>query len=239
MLNQTRVLNYVKDNLGFEFQPLELEDSDILRYITTYSLREFSHYFPEIKKLTLDLEDPTYRVPHRQNEYYLADPQGIEILTVVELYMDLSDYMFFGHPPMGAFTHGELKNFALSTIMAMDTKMYSSFDTTFEFQHPNIIRISPVPSRSHYVTVEYERMQPDDLRGIHNQFQILFCEFALADIMIRLGRIRKKYGDGNLRTPFGEIPLGSDIYDEGKEKKREMLDKFWAHVPPNIVIDHG
>ena len=239
MLNQQRVLKYIKDGLGFPFMQLELEDTEIMSNVVEFSLREFSQYFPEKKKINIDLLNPLLRVPNRQNEYYISDPQGIEILNVVEIYFDMSDLMFYGHPPMGPFSHMELREFALQVTTANDTKMFSNFDTTFEFMHPNVVRISPVPNRSHNCTVEYERVQPDDFRGIPNEFQMLFCRFALADIMMRLGRIRKKYGDGNLRTPFGEIPLSSDIYDEGKEMKRELLDQFWAHVPPNIVIDHG
>ena len=62
---------------------------------------------------------------------------------------------------------------------------------------------------------------------------------ALADIMMVIGRIRKRYGGGNLRTPFGEIPLESDIYEEGKEMKREQieyLERLWV---PSVRIDHG
>ena len=239
MLNTNRVLNYVKTNLGFPFQQLEWEDPTIIEYIQTYTLREFSMYFPEIKKVNLNYSDPNIKVPGRQNEYYITDPEGLEILNVVDLYQDQSELIFHGHPPMGAFTHGEIDDFALAVTMAMDTKMFSSFDTTFEFRHPNVIRISPVPHNTSTFTVEYERVQPPDLRGIRNEFQIMFCELSLADVMIALGRVRKKYGDGNLRTPFGEIPLNSDIYEEGKEKKREILDKLMTQVPPNVVIDFG
>lgn len=239
MLNHDRVLNYVKSGLGFPFQQLELEDTEIIDHFTTYTLREFSMYIPEVKRLYLNLLSEVTQVPGRQNEYYLEDPQGIEILSIVDIYYDESDYIFHGHPPLGVWTHMELREWSLATLMSSDTKMYSTYDKTFEFIHPNMVRISPVPSNVHYCTVEYERMQPVDLRGIPNEFQVLFCDMALADIMQLLGRIRKKYGDGTLRTPFGEIPLNADIYEEGKEKKREIIEKLTVGTYPNIVIDHG
>jgi hypothetical protein len=66
-----------------------------------------------------------------------------------------------------------------------------------------------------------------------------FKKMALADVMIAIGRIRKRYGGGNLRTPFGEIPLESDILEEGKEMKRELLEKLDRLFIPNVHFEHG
>ena len=57
--------------------------------------------------------------------------------------------------------------------------------------------------------------------------------------MMVIGRIRKKYGGGTLRTPFGEIPLDSDVYEEGKELKREVIEVLERLYIPNVRIDHG
>jgi hypothetical protein len=118
--------------------------------------------------------------------------------------------------------------------------MFSSFDYTFEFRHPNIIRISPLPSSTlGIITVEYEREQPHDLSGVPNDLHIYYKKLALSDIMMVIGRIRKRYGGGNLRTPFGEIPLESDIYEEGKDKKQEVIEYLERLYIPNVRIDHG
>lgn len=239
MLNHSRVLQFIKDNLGFPFQNLELEDLQIVQYFTTYSLREFSKYVPDINKVVLNLTLAQNIVNSRQNEYYITDPDNIEILNVIDIYFGGSDLYLQGHPIFGPFSHFELRDWALATEMANQLKMFSNFDVTFEFFHPNIVRISPIPNNARSCTVEYERMQPSDLRGVPNEHQLLFCDFSLADIMIVLGRIRKKYGDGNLRTPFGDIPLGSDIYDEGKEKKRELIEKLERLALPNVSLDFG
>jgi len=58
-------------------------------------------------------------------------------------------------------------------------------------------------------------------------------------IIAVIGRIRKRYGGGNLRTPFGEIPLEADIYEEGKELKREQLEYLERLWVPSVRIDHG
>lgn len=238
MLNQNRVLNYIKHNLGFPFQHLEYEDEKIVEYFTTYSLREFSHYVPEVKKIPLNLTLDINKVPNIENEFYITDPQNIEILNVIELYFPGNELYMHGHPFFGPWTHFEIREWSLATEMANQLKTFSSFDTTFEFTHPNIIRISPVPTE-HTVIVEYERIQSSDLGGIPNDFQVLFCDYALADMMIILGRIRTKFGGGNMRTAFGEIPIGAEILDEGKEKKRELIEKLERLSLPNVTIEFG
>jgi len=240
MLNDSKVLNHIKRNLGFPFMHLEWSDEEILEYVKESSLPEFSYYVPDVKKMPVNLQLEQNKVPGRINEFYLNEPEGREILNVVEVYFDQGELYALGHPPFGVFSHFELRDWALRTEQAMTTKMFSSWDHTFEFTHPNVVRISPYPfNELKFITVEYERMQAEDFREIPNDIQELFKELALGDVMIALGRIRKRYGAGALKTPFGEIPLESDIFDEGKEKKREVLEKLERLFIPNVRIDHG
>lgn len=240
MLNPSRVLTYIKRNLGFPHVHIELGDDEILEHLQTETIREFSYYAPDIKKMVLNVQLEANKVPGRANEFYLNEPEGREILNIVDLYFDQGDLYALGHPPFGAFTMAEIPNWALNVEMSMMTKMFSSYDKTFEFQHPNVVRISQMPFNNvKFVTVEYERMQGCDFAEIPNDHQLLFQELALADIMMIIGRIRKKYGGGNLRTPFGEVPLESDVYEEGKEKKREVIEKLERLYIPNVRVDHG
>jgi len=240
MLNQSRVLDYIKDNLGFPFQFMELEDDKIIEYFTNYSLREFSRYFPEVRTMALNLGLSANQVVGRSNEYYIYEPEGREILNVVNVYFPSGHSLIFGHPPLGPFSQGELRSWALDVEVAGMIKQFSSYDYTHEFRHPNVLIIRPDPTAAFdVIAVEYERMQAEDLRGIPNEFQVLFCELALADVMIVIGRIRKRYGAGTLRTPFGEIPLEAEILDEGRDKKREIIEKMTAGSLPNVVLDIG
>jgi len=240
MLDSATVLKYVKRNLGFPFMHLEWSDDEILDYIREDTVREWSYYIPDVKKMSLNLKAESSRVPGRSNEFYLNEPEGREILNVVDLYFDQGSLYALGHPPFGVFSEGELANWALAVSQSMTTKMFSSFDYTFEFQHPNVVRISPFPfNNTQFVTVEYERMTADDFREIPNDLHKYFLDLSLANVMIALGRIRKRYGGGNLRTPFGDIPLESDIFDEGKTLKGEVIEKLERLYIPNVRIDHG
>ena len=241
MLSQTDVLEYIKDNLGWPFMFLELDDDKIIDYFTKHSRKTFSYYHPQKKTMALNTSTESLQVADKANEYYLTEPDGIEILNVVDVYTSSGDLYLFGHPPLGVFSHMELREWALQVEMAMQTKMFSTYDYTYEFKHPNILRIAPVTAAGGLgtITVEYERMQPEDLSGIPNDLQKYFKDLALADILIVIGRIRKRYGGGNLRTPFGEIPLEADVYDEGKELKRETIEMLERLYIPNVRIDHG
>jgi len=239
MLNESLVLEFVKAELGFPFQPLEFEDENILHHIQKFTIPTFSHYAPQKKKMNLSFLNDKLKVPGRANEFYLMEPEGGEILNVVDVYYNQSDLIIHGHPPMGSFSQIGLRNWALDVHTSMTQKMFSNWDYTHEFSHPNQLRISPTPTPTfNHATIEYERMQPEDFRGIQNDLRTLFLELCLADTMMRIGRLRKRYGDGLLRTPFGEIPLSAEILDEGKELRSSIIEKL-EKATPNVIIDFG
>ena len=240
MLDDAKVLNYIKRNLGFPFMHLEWSDQEILDYVKSDTIRDWSYYIPDVKKMSLNLNLEANKVPGRSNEFYLNEPEGREILNVKEIYFDQGNLYALGHPPFGVFNEFEIREWAYQVNAAMTTKMFSSWDYTFEFEHPNIVRISPYPfNNTQFITVEYERMSADDFREIPNDLHKYFLDLALAGVMIALGRIRKRYGGGTLRTPFGEIPLESEIFDEGKTLRSEVTEKLERLYIPNIRIDHG
>jgi len=240
MLSKTKVLSYVKDNLAFPSQFIELTDDKILDYISKYTLVEFSRYFPYVKKLGINLQLASNKLEDKANEYYIFEPENLEILNIKEIYFPISSLLIHGHPIMGPLTFGQLREWALNAEVANMLKQFSSWDFTWAFKHPNTFRVSPVPDNMDWITVEYETVQPVDLRGIPNEFQTLFCRFALSDIMVLIGRIRRKYGAGNLRTPFGEIPLsGDEMFQEGTEMRREIMEQMESHAIPNVTVAFG
>ena len=239
MLNEGRVLKYVKERLGFPYTMIELDDEGIMEVIRSYTLKEFSHFFPHVNTIGFNPKFPSNKVPGKANEFYIIDPDNLEILNIVDIYFPMGDYIMHGHPPLGPLSLGELATFALNVEIAGWIKQFSSFDHTFEFRHPNIVRITGM-SNADWMAIEYEREQPPDFSGIPNDIQNWFLDLALADIMIIIGRIRKKYSEGGgIKTPFGDIPLQADILDEGKELRREVIEKLTTGSLPNITLDIG
>ena len=238
MLNASRLLNYIKTEIGFPWQFIELSDTDILNHITQYTLRTFDQYFPDENMIGYNLNATANKVPNKANEYYLVDPDNREILNISHIYFPLGNWIMFGHPPIGPLSMGELESWALNVEMAGWVKSFSSWNYTYVFKHPNIFSIRPVPKDDN-IAIEYERHHADDFSTIPNALQMWFCDLALADIMILIGRIRKKYGDGGLHTPFGDINLSTDIYEEGKEKRAEVIEKLTSGALTNVVISFG
>lgn len=237
MLNASRLLSYIKTNLSFPWQFIEFDDPTILE--STYnSLRTFAQYFPDVYSMGLDLTSPSNIVPDKQNEYYIHDPDGREIINVSHVYFPSGQYLMFGHPPIGPMSLGELSNWAYNTEIAGWIKSFSSWNYTHTFKHPNILTIRP-KCNDQWVAIEYEREHAQDYSTIPNGLQMYFLELALADVMIKIGRIRKKYGSGGLKSPFGDINLSDEIYDEGKEKRAEVIEKLTGGALTNVVVSFG
>ena len=238
MLNSSRILNFIKQHLGFPYNFIELNDEEIMRHIREYTLVEFSYYFPDVETIGYNPDHTKNKVPSKANEYYITDPLNLEILSVIQIYLQLGDYIITGHPPLGAFSMADLQSWALATETSNMVRQFSIWNRTFEFKHPNIIRIAGSPVHG-YIAIEYERSHPKDFSKVTNDLQHWFLDFCLADIMMLVGVIRKKYSDGNLKTPFGEVPLQADVYDKGKEAKDALLDKFKVGSLPNVIFSVG
>jgi len=78
MLNDAKVLKYIKNNLGWPFMHLEWSDEQILDYVKSDTIREWSYYVPNVKKMPLNLAQESLKVPGRVNEWYLNEPEGRE-----------------------------------------------------------------------------------------------------------------------------------------------------------------
>lgn len=239
MLNAAKVLKYIKTNLSYKTNFIEMEDDEILDYVKMFTLAEFSSFFPDKNSLTVDLTNTSIKVPNKSNEYYIFDPDGLEIINIVGMYPEMSEYLLAGNPIYGPLGFGDIRNWALQTEATGWVHKFSSFTLVGEFKHPNILVVAPHDFSNARVTVEYERIQPEDFSKIPNEQQMIFMELALADIMIIIGRSRQKYGDGNLQTPFGNIPLSGAIFDEGTNRKRELIEQLKATQIPNVTISFG
>jgi len=241
MLNSTKVLNYIKGEIGFPWQFVELSDEEILDHIRNYTMKTFAHYFPDETTIGLNVQLASNKVANKANEFYITDPEGREILGVSHVYYSAGNLYLFGHPPLGPMSMGELEQWAFSVEVAGWVKSFSSFNYTHVFKHPNILSIRPTPNSEQWIAIEYERAHAEDFSTITNDLQMYFLELALADIGMRIGRLRKKYsaGGAGIPTPFGNIPLDDSIFEEFKEKRAEVLEKLTAGALTNVVVSFG
>lgn len=233
MIDQGILLKYIKTKLGFPYVAIEMTDDEILDFIVENTLPEYSRYFPFEKKMGFDFTSNQLLVPGSQNEFYVIDDEGLEIIDIKEILWTSSNYMMHGHPVFGSFGAGGPAEFALNVANAMMSQVFSPYNKSFHFTRPNIVRISPRPDDC--ATIIYETEQPVDLRGIKYETQTLFKDLCLADIKIALGVIRKKYTD--LNTPFGTITLDTSIKDEGEQLRTDILQQLKEGSLPSITVD--
>lgn len=237
MLTMDQVLRFIKRNLAFPFQVLELQDEEIQEYVVENTLQEFSHYYPDkLGRLYIDVTRDKVPQFTGGNHFFIVDPDGREILRANEVVFPTPPEVTFGHPLFGPFSQYELREWGLQVETSKNIKIFSSFDYQLEFTHPNILRVSPRPTTN--FTVIYDRIHASDLSSIPNAVEHLFRKLALADIKIIIGQMRRRFS-GNLRSPFGEIPISDHILDEGKEEKREVLEKLDREFVPTVFLDIG
>jgi hypothetical protein len=237
MLNSARVLKYIKSNLGGYRLKIELTDEEILDYVKEFSLRTFSKYIPDVGRTVISPTNPNTHDSLITNKFFIEDEDGLEIIGVKELVDNLSGDLVLGHPYVGVYSYDELPSWTLQVDRARSAKLFSLWDVTFDFQPPNIIEVWPTPTQSFCVI--YERIHNEDFSTIPIDLQDEFLRLCLADIKIQVGQVRSKYGGGALNTPFGSIPLGSEILSEGKDERREIIEKLEGKSHPNITIDIG
>lgn len=232
MLSKQKVLNYIKLNVSSVINLLEMTDDEIWNYLIDFTIPEFSSYWPDVKKIWYNFSDPK-NISTINNEYYIYDDEGMEILDVVDI-IDTSS-VTEGHPLFGMSNNIAAASYVYQLVNSSAMHKWGFTRYEFEFLHPNKIRMAGFISSE--AVVVYERVHPFDLRTITGHMEKYFLKFALGDIKIILGNKRKKFQ--NYTTPFGEIPINIDILDEGKTAKQEVIDYLKENVPPYIIIDAG
>lgn len=201
MLNDSAVLKYIKRKCRFPFQKLELTDAELLDHIKELVLEEFSSFIPKRKYIKINPLDPITKV--NETQFRILDPDDDEILWVDELVQD-NTLLTYGHPIFGPFTYSSLPPWYLDAYQARTTHITSIDQLTFEFEHPNLIRMYNAQDN---VIVIYS-CNHMSFTSVPSKFGKLVKDMCLAEAKLLLGNIRERFTD--LPTPFGAIQLDGD-----------------------------
>lgn len=237
MLNETKVLYYIKENLGFPHVDIEKSDEQLMMYVKMFSLSEFSNYVPDVFEWRLLTDRPKIKVEGTNNMFYILDPDGCDILNVVAVIPAEAESFYYGYPYMsyqGSFDG--VADMLLQIDQAETLQQFSRGDQSFDYFPPNKIRIFPSFMNSQKYVVRYERVHPEHFMTIPQEYSIDFLNLALADAMMNCGTVRSKYS--NITTPFGEIPLNTTLKDQGSELKQRTIEKLKS-LPPNLLVYVG
>lgn len=234
MLNKSLTLNYIKQNLSYPFQVLEMTDEEIFEYLKQYVIVKFSKYLPDVVRLGVNLKEDRHKT-NISNEFRIFDPENCSIIGIVEFIPILGGFAFLGHPIMGVLNFEQVEKFVYDIERSRNAFRYSQFDYTIEFLPPNTIRIEP--EYKDYCVLIYERVHPEDLSTIPVWAEDLFLDYCLGHIQILLGNRRKKFS--TIQTPYGEVPLNADeLKSDGKELIQQVEENLKLHNP-SIIFDVG
>jgi len=235
MLNWNKVLRYCRGRTALPSSFLEKTDEEIQDWLTLTSVAEFSQYYPDWERTGFTLTAPGH--PHETNGtwFHFYDEEDLEIFGIRECYFPMTGLLAAGHPHMAPMSFGSATWFSLDTFKARTFMPYSMWSYTYKFINPNIVEL-PNYQQTSAVVVEYERMQPDDLRKIPAAMERIFMELCAADMMIWIGGMRTMYQGVN--TPFGEVNInGEQLESKGQDLKREVMEKLVEDSKPPVIID--
>ncbi len=239
MLSWNDTLSYCKSGLSLPSTFIEEEDDKLKEYLINTALREFSQFYPGWGRTAVIVNNPIHQVDGKTNWFYFFDDENLPIIGIREVYFDLADEAWSGMPMVGPFSMDGMLPWSIQQLESRFYKKYSDFSQIVHYYEPNIVEVLTSSSflfKNNFI-VEYEKMQSKDLSTIPESMSMIFMDLALGHLMIKYGRMRSHYGS-RINTPFGEIPLdGEFLLTEGKEIRREIVEKLENNALPSVIID--
>lgn len=235
MLNWNTVLDYVKGNLSLPSTFIEMTDDQIIDWSKKFALVEFSQTHPDTNIVSIIVDNSNYIHPSIRGQYFIPDEENLPIIGIKECLFK-NNFVLEGHPIMPAFSFEQLKYFGIASLKSRMLHPYSMFDRHYKFVTPNIVNVDWSGGTAEDFLVEYERVQPEDLRNIPTAMNMIFMDLCLAHVMIKIGNMRSAYTDIN--TPHGQIPLNADLFrTRGEELRKEVVEKLIEDSMPPITIE--
>ena len=235
LLSRSKVIYFIKQKLGFPHVAIELSDDQMWDYIKNFTIVEFSKYRPDVQEMVLNTKDPKNKT-HDDFVFLLHEPEGAQILNVVEVIRSQTSLFIMGYPYQGPLTsYDALPSNVAAAEQAETTEQFSNNLLNWLFMPPNRLRInvSMLPNK---VVVRYSRVQPESLYYVPAEYEPEFLYLCLSDIMNICGNIRGKYS--NLSTPFGDIPISGDLASAAENLKSNVISRL-EQLPPNCFIHVG
>ena len=227
------LLKKVKRKLGLRTLPVTYTDDEILDILYEDTLPTFSIYFPTTFTMKIDLAHckhaPVDTTNRAQRAYFLDLPYGMTVLEVSDLqYFDgsISDY----YAPQ--FNYGDSFEIFNTQIMQGMIESMIAVPIVYEFQQPNILIIEePNGTLPSVVTCTFNIVHSKDLSTIRYTYLDFITELFCIDCKIAFYEEMKRYN--NIDTTFNEIDLKIDDWENAKDKREELLEKwenkFLAH----------
>lgn len=236
MLTDSKVLQYIKDELGWPFTEVELADQDILRRTKTQTLTSyFSPYVPVYKYLRINTSDSTYTTEN-SNRFRIVDPDDAGILSVFDVITENEVVKSLTILGSQGCSYSEIPSWYSAYQQRQTAFLTTNWYQIFEFEHPFYLSIRPSMTIPTDILVCYEA-QHTCFETIPTYREAEFLDLATARIKMNIGAIRSKYA--SLETQFGNINLNWEtIKSDGKELWDATIERL-KKIAPRVMIDIG
>jgi len=224
MLYQTWkiVLSHIHGELGSGNTKLEITDREIITNIQEQVMPIFSSYSDNIRYYRMSVADIVTESPVVIYKFKDDLEYGIsEIKRVIPEAL----YTSLDFSQINATGSGDITDFLIRQNYSQMSQMVRA-ETTWKFVRPDELHvIRPAMSyESFNFIVEYGAVHLGP-ETVDTSLWQEFLDLATASIMVKVGRIRKKFN--NVTTPFGQMELNADeLINDGKELKRDALDRL-------------
>lgn len=231
MMNASELLTSIKMDLGIYGLRLPFDDGDkaMMDVIQLKSLKTFSTFFPQVKRLSIDLNKDVecLKSEYTESKYVLPDLfPGREILYIrnINLKSKLLGNGFISPTFDGSI---ETYNMLMMTQANANLASVAAPAITFKFEPPNIMYLFNVATAYGMIDIELALEHAANLSTIPQTAWESFYELTLLDIKRFLYNTMKHYTE--LQTAYGNINLRIDDWSGAESERKDLIER-WRDV---------
>ena len=229
-INLSSLLTRVKIDLGIYglVLPFENPDKEMTSVIKDMTLTTFSNFFPDLKRVSMDLKDliPIQEL-YQESIYILPDVFGTrEILSIRRInprslllsggyyapYIDSTPELYMGM--MMAQANADLISAAAPAF-------------TFKFLAPNKLYLYNITTMYGILDIDFNLSHADNLSTVKKSMYDTFYKLVILDMKNFLYGALKHYK--NIQTAYGVITLEIDDWAGAASEREDLIEK-WRDV---------
>jgi hypothetical protein len=226
------LIDFIKGQLGAPVLNIELNDDDILNIIKKHIIPIYSRYDPLLMYYLMFEE--TNCIKNGPTKIYQIKDFPYAIMRVDDIipkpgFTDLNQSL------NTALYSGDITNF-LGSNYVNQSKLEVLAQDTYRFLPPDKIELIKANNSTWLYNDFILKLGcvHDNPSTVNPDMYEYLKQLSLAEIMIRLGRIRTKFQ--SFQTPAGQIDLTSqELLQEGQQLKKEILQEL-DRMPPDHFL---
>jgi len=230
--NWDNLISYIKLHLGAPIMKIEFSDDELIQIISEHTLPEFSRYFPLLRYYMFTEEDNC--IQYEPTKIYQIKNFPYKVIKIDEI-IAKPNIIDLNQNTAVAMYSGDVTNLLGANYMNQ-AKLTVLADDTWTFISPDKIELIK-SNNSMWIYDDFMAklacIHPDP-STVDPDAYIFLRDLAAADIMIFIGKIRKKFRQ--FATPAGTVEINADeIIQEGLQLKQTTIENL-LRMPPDHYL---